>query len=79
MTRNQQRILGKLRKRLSTDEGMAKFLDALFGAGSWRYDAAEDVWVIPDKDYTGPGRGFVVVKRGGDWFRAVIPEAKATI
>lgn len=66
----------KIKQRLATDEGMASFMDDLFGALGWTRDAEADVWVAIDKDYTGPGRGFIVVQRGGDWFKAVIPDEK---
>jgi hypothetical protein len=64
-----------IRDKLSTDEGMANFLDKLLGPGCWVYDASEDVWVSPNKKHTGEGRGFLVIKRGGDWFATVLPEA----
>jgi hypothetical protein len=66
----------KFRKALSTDAEMARFMDALCGVGGWTYDASEDVWVSPDAKHVGPGRGFYVVKRGGDWFKAVLPDAR---
>jgi hypothetical protein len=68
-------ISAALRAETSTDEGMARFLDALFGAGTWTYDPSEDVWVVPDPKHVGPGRGFVIVERGGTWFKAVLPPA----
>jgi hypothetical protein len=68
----------RLRAKLQTDEGMASFLDRLVGPNHWTYDADEDVWVTPDTQHVGPGRGFVVVQRGGAWFRAVLPDAEAT-
>jgi hypothetical protein len=67
-----------LRETLRTDAGMTRFMDALFGEQGWVYDASEDVWVTPNKDHIGPGRGFLVVKRGGDWFGAVLPEPRLT-
>jgi hypothetical protein len=65
-----------LRKILSTDAGMARFLDAVAGPGNWFYDPSDDVWVTPNSKHSGPGRGFLVVQRGGDWFYAVIPAEK---
>jgi hypothetical protein len=58
---------------MRTDAGMARFLDGLFGSGNYAYDRFEDVWVAPDRSYHGPGRGFLVVRRGGDWFATVLP------
>jgi hypothetical protein len=34
----------QLREKLSTDDGMAAFMDALCGPNGWCYDASEDVW-----------------------------------
>ena len=67
-------VEAQLRKITSTDEGMGRFLDAALGVGNYAYDPTEDVWVSPNKDDKGPGRGFIVVKRGGDWFTAVLPD-----
>jgi hypothetical protein len=64
----------RLRKALSTDEGITRFLDDLLGRGNYSYDAHEDVWVTPDDKHSGPGRGFVVIRRGGSWFTALFPE-----
>lgn len=71
-------IARRIKAALQTDEAMAKFLDKLFGPNGWTYDAAEDVWVTPDTKYVGPGRGFVIIQRGGDWFRAVLPNSEMT-
>jgi hypothetical protein len=54
---------------------MIRLLDDIWGAGNYAYDRYEDVWVAPDRDYQGPGRGFIVVRRGGDWFAAIVPAA----
>jgi hypothetical protein len=55
---------------LQDTDNMNRLMDGLFGCGNWIFDAAEDVWVTPNSD----GPGYIVVKRGGDWFVAVIPE-----
>jgi hypothetical protein len=74
MTRDEeQRLQNKIRKALMTDEGMIHFLDDIFGSGNYSHDRHADVWVVVDQDYIGSGRGFVVIERGGDWFKAVIP------
>jgi len=71
LTRREARAL---RRHLSKDSGMARFLDDLVGPGRWTYDATEDVWLVPDKDHHGPGRGYTVLKRGGNWFKSVVPD-----
>jgi hypothetical protein len=73
--RAETRLRNKIRKALATDEGMIRFLDDLFGRENYAYDPANDCWVMPDRDHTGPGRGFIVVQRGGNWFKAVLPAA----
>jgi hypothetical protein len=67
-------VEAQLRKTMRTDAGMRRLLDVIFGVGKYAYDPTEDVWVCPNKDHKGPGRGFIVVKRGGDWFTAVLPD-----
>jgi hypothetical protein len=63
-----------MREFTSTDTGMQRVLNDFFGVGGWAYDSSEDVWVAPDKDYKGPGRGFIVIRRGCSWFTAVLPD-----
>lgn len=68
------RQVAALRQMLSTNAGMARFLNELFGPSRWTCDPAEDVWVVAEAEHQEPGRrGFLVVQRGGDWFRAVVP------
>ena len=45
-------------------------LDKMFGPGSWRYDAREQLWIVPDAKDTGPGRAYYCVRANGDWFKA---------
>ena len=45
-------------------------LDKMFGPGSWRYDAREQLWIVPDATDTGPGRAYYCVRANGDWFKA---------
>lgn len=54
---------------------MTRFLDGLFGRENYTYDLQNDVWVTPDRDHRGSGRGLIVVQRGGDWRKVVIPTA----
>jgi len=46
-------------------------MDGLYGPGKWVYDPREDVWVAPNSK----GPGFVIVRRGGDWFVSNPPRA----
>jgi hypothetical protein len=73
--REEKRLRNKVRKALLNDQAMVRALDDLFGRENYAYDPANDCWVSPDRDYTGPGRGFFVVERGDDWFKAVLPAA----
>jgi hypothetical protein len=59
----------ELKKTLSTDEGMNRYLDHLLGPGNHIYDPIDDVWV------KGPGRGFIILERAGYFSLAVVPEA----
>ena len=71
--REEKRLRDKIRNALLTDEGMVRFLDDLFGRNNYSYDPTADLWIAPDADYVGDGRGMLVIERGGNWFRAVIP------
>jgi hypothetical protein len=73
--RAEKRLRNKIRKVLLTDEAMVRILDDLFGRENYAYDPQNDVWVTPDRDHGGTGRGFIVVQRGGDWRKVVIPAA----
>jgi hypothetical protein len=70
--------LQELRRRLaemtSTREGMERFLDQTLGIGNWSYDESEGVWVTPNHQHRGPGRGFYVIEQDGSWFTAVVGE-----
>ena len=68
------RQLTALGKRLHTDTGMAELMDATFGSAGWVYEAPNDLWIAPDPRYEGEGRGFYVVRRGGDWIKSVLPD-----
>jgi hypothetical protein len=57
-------------KILQDTGNMKRFMDGLFGQGNWAFDAAEDVWVTPNSH----GPGYIVVKRGGDWFVSAPPK-----
>jgi hypothetical protein len=65
----------KIRRWLMTDAGMARFLDQHAGTGMWTYDRQTDCWIFrDDRLHHGPGRCFVVMRRGGDWHTHVLPE-----
>jgi hypothetical protein len=55
---------------------MELFLDRLFGPGRAVYDPAADLWIVPDPKHSGPGFGFIAVRRDKSFFTGVIPEAK---
>ena len=64
----------RLQKILQTNEGMTRFLNDLFGVGQWEYDAVDDVWITPDKKYSGEGRAVLVIERGGSWTQRIIKD-----
>ncbi|MBU6995859.1 hypothetical protein [Ferrovum myxofaciens] len=57
--------------------GMPKFLDQVFGRGAWRYDEREQLWIVPDTRYRGPGCEFYCINIEGDWFKARILSQEA--
>ncbi len=59
--------LAEIRALLMTDANMERFLDKLFGSSRWTYDMEQDVWIVTDSVHVGPGRGYIVMRRGGDW------------
>lgn len=62
----------EMRRRLQDPAEMDRFMDSLFGPGSWTHDAFLDAWVAPDSKHTGPGRAYYIVQRGGDYQRMVM-------
>ena len=73
MNREQRRQRERVNRLLRADiakNGMECFLNKLFGAGSWEYDAEENLWIVPDKKYVGPGREYYCVRADGTWFKA---------
>jgi hypothetical protein len=56
---------------LQDTDNMNLLMDDLFGQCSWVFDSAEDVWIVQNAD----GPGYIVVKRGGDWFVSMPPPA----
>lgn len=61
-------------RALRTKAGMARFLTRLCGADGWAYDEREDCWIVVDDQHNGPGHGYLVVQRGGNWRAIVIPD-----
>lgn len=73
MNREQRRQRERAIRLLQADiakNGMGNFLNKVFGAGTWEYDAAENLWIVPDKNYVGPGRKYFCVRSDGSWFGA---------
>ena len=65
----------RIRRWLSTTAGMERFLDRFVGIGKWIYDQDTDCWVFrDDRLHDGPGRCYVVMRRGGDWHTHVSPD-----
>jgi hypothetical protein len=69
----EKRLRNKSRGTLLTDEAMVRVLDGFFGRDNYVYDQESDVWVAPDRYHTGLGRAFIVIERGCDWRKIVIP------
>ena len=68
------RKLMALGKRLHTDAGMAELMDGIFGSDGWIYDEADELWVAQDPMYEGKGRSYYLVRRGGNWTKAILPD-----
>jgi hypothetical protein len=73
--REEKRLQEKIRKALLTDEAMVRELDRFFSRHNYSYDQESDVWVTPDRNHIGPGRAFLVIQRGFEWRKIVIPSA----
>ena len=73
--REEKRLRDNIHKALLTDEAMVRELDRFFGRENYVYDPAADLWVTPDQDHIGPGRAFLVIQRGFEWRKIVIPSA----
>jgi hypothetical protein len=69
-----ERQLKALGKRLHTDSGMAELMDATFGADGWVYDPGDELWIAQDPRYEGKGRSYYLVRRGGNWTKAIVPD-----
>lgn len=75
MNRQQRRQRARIMRLLRADisrNGIGSMLDRIFGPGSWRYDAREHLWIVPDSNYQGPGRAYYCVRANGDWFQALL-------
>jgi hypothetical protein len=51
---------------------MDLFLDGVFGPGKAVYDPGTDLWIVADPKHTGPGFGFIAVRRDKSWFCGVV-------
>lgn len=67
--RERERMTQQLRAHIAR-HGIEPVLDKMFGTGSWRYDADEELWIVPDTQHVGPGRSYYCVRANGDWFKA---------
>ncbi len=63
----------QLQKVLATG-GMPAFLDRFVGRGNWRHDDRENLWIVPDRKYRGPGHQYYCIDIKGDWFMARLPD-----
>jgi hypothetical protein len=52
---------------------MDRFLDALFGPGNAVYDANTGLWIAANPKHSGPGFGFMAIRRDKSFFCGVIP------
>lgn len=69
LRRKAARIKRELQREFANG-GMPRYLDALFGPGTWRYDEREKLWIVPDTKYRGPGLKYYCINIKGDWFKA---------
>lgn len=67
--REREHMTRQLRAHIAR-HGIEHVLDKMFGPGSWRYDADEELWIVPDTQHVGPGRYYYCVRANGDWFKA---------
>lgn len=67
--RQRERMTQQLRANIAK-HGIEPMLDKMFGPGTWRYDADEKLWIVPDTKDAGPGRAYYCVRANGDWFKA---------
>lgn len=67
--RERERMTRQLRAHIAR-HGIEPVLDKMFGPGSWRYDADEELWIVLDTHHVGPGRSYFCVRANGDWFKA---------
>jgi hypothetical protein len=67
--RQREQVLRTLKVRIAK-HGIEPMLDKIFGPGTWRYDAQEQLWIVPDSKDPGPGRAYYCVRANGDWFKA---------
>lgn len=52
---------------------MNLFLDRVFGPGKATYDPRADLWIAANPRHTGPGFGFIAIRRDKSCFCGVIP------
>ncbi len=51
-----------------------RFLEGCFGPDHGAFhDAGEDLWIVPDRSYQGPGFAFMAIRSDRSWFTGVVP------
>ena len=70
----QRRAMTAELQRAIATHGIEPLLDRLFGAGNYYFDPIEQLWITPDRQHRGPGRGFWCFRADGSWFKACLPE-----
>ena len=70
----QRRAMTAHLQRAIATHGIEPLLDRLFGAGNYYFDPIEQLWITPDRQHRGPGRGFWCFRADGSWFKACLPE-----
>ena len=70
----QRRAMTAHLQRAIATHGIEPLLDRLFGEGNYYFDPIEQLWITPDRQHRGPGRGFWCFRADGSWFKACLPE-----
>jgi hypothetical protein len=73
MSREQRRERERITRTLQRDiakNGIESLLTRLFGTNTWTYDKQENLWIVPDRHDSGPGRAYYCIPADGSWFKA---------
>lgn len=68
--RRQSDSLTRQLRALIAEHGIEVMLAKMFGPDSWRYDAREQLWIVPDTQDTGSSSTYYCMRANGDWFKA---------